>query len=107
MSARARNGAFTALIAVWHALRLCEGRGVDRDGPKPFAKPQGVPPRISLWRIRRVEVLREKSIRLQPRFPCRLRVETVELMTARRVLVDLVLERLARRLERLDQVLDL
>ena len=26
----------------WHALRLCEGRGVLRS--TPFAKPQGVPP---------------------------------------------------------------
>src|SRR6266545_4987774 len=60
-----------------------------------------------LHRLRRAQVLRQEPVRLGPRLPGVLRVEPVELVPAWRVLVDLVLKRLAGGLQRLDQVLDL
>src|SRR5262249_40923767 len=60
-----------------------------------------------LHRVGRPQVPRQEPVRLGPRLPRELRVQAVELVTPGRVLVDLVLERLAGRLQRLDEVLDL
>src|SRR5215813_3077764 len=63
--------------------------------------------RRSLHRVRRIQILRQKPVNLRPRLFGQLRVNAVKRVSARRVLVNLVFELLARRFQRLDQALDL
>src|SRR5579883_2218724 len=99
-------------------LRGCSARSIPATrrwfrssaAPRPAARTRAAGPEpapVSFHRIRRVQIPGQKQIDFAPRVLRQLGIQTVEVVPAGRVVIDLVFEFLALGLQRLNEVLDL